>query len=443
MLRVKSRGDVVADMPNRALTDEAPVYQRPIAEPGVSARTSQRSISASDAAASARRRRCRRARASRALLRASPDHRQQALDLPPVRSHGADQHHHAAGLRRRRRAHEGHVARAGDVGRWQRPLLLLDPRQRRDARGRRGGAQRRVRGRAPARRDQLPQLRQSRAARDHVAVRRGRRKASARPAARSTRRSPAATSASTTRPTAARFYPTPVIGVVGLLERRPTACSARRFPERRRCDIVLLGEGRGELGGSEYLKIAHGVVRGRAAGARSRARAGAAAARWSRWPTREPDSIGARLRRRRPGDRAGRVLLRHRGHRRGASIDAAGASSDASGVSDWRRRSSASPRRACSCASRPDDVARAARARRTAAGVPAVCIGRTGGSPSADRRRRRAVVDRLPRGRGGGTPGTCAIARCFEKRVALNDMDKFQARNAASSASSATPRPPT
>src|SRR2546430_1976781 len=33
MLRVKHRGEVVAEIPNRALTDEAPVYRRPIAEP--------------------------------------------------------------------------------------------------------------------------------------------------------------------------------------------------------------------------------------------------------------------------------------------------------------------------------------------------------------------------------------------------------------------------
>ena len=32
-LRVKNRGEVVADIPNRALTDEAPVYQRPMARP--------------------------------------------------------------------------------------------------------------------------------------------------------------------------------------------------------------------------------------------------------------------------------------------------------------------------------------------------------------------------------------------------------------------------
>ena len=33
MLRVKERGAVVAEIPNPALTDEAPVYDRPMAEP--------------------------------------------------------------------------------------------------------------------------------------------------------------------------------------------------------------------------------------------------------------------------------------------------------------------------------------------------------------------------------------------------------------------------
>jgi phosphoribosylformylglycinamidine synthase len=56
------------------------------------------------------------------------------------------------------------------------------------------------------------------------------------------------------------IYPTPVIGVVGLLEHADRVVS-RRF-QSPGDTIVLLGEGHGELGGSEYLKVAHGVVRG-------------------------------------------------------------------------------------------------------------------------------------------------------------------------------------
>jgi phosphoribosylformylglycinamidine synthase len=56
------------------------------------------------------------------------------------------------------------------------------------------------------------------------------------------------------------IYPTPVIGVVGLLEDASRVVS-RSFKEHG-SDIVLLGEDRGELGGSEYLKTMHGVVAG-------------------------------------------------------------------------------------------------------------------------------------------------------------------------------------
>src|SRR5262249_40144948 len=52
----------------------------------------------------------------------------------------------------------------------------------------------------------------------------------------------------------------PIIGVIGLLEHADRVVS-RRFQESGDA-IVLLGEGHGELGGSEYLKNAYGLVRG-------------------------------------------------------------------------------------------------------------------------------------------------------------------------------------
>src|SRR5438094_9167441 len=56
------------------------------------------------------------------------------------------------------------------------------------------------------------------------------------------------------------IYPTPIVGVVGLLEHADRVVS-RRF--RHEGDaIILLGDDRGELGGSEYLKVVHGLVRG-------------------------------------------------------------------------------------------------------------------------------------------------------------------------------------
>jgi phosphoribosylformylglycinamidine synthase len=56
------------------------------------------------------------------------------------------------------------------------------------------------------------------------------------------------------------IYPTPTIGVVGLLEHADRVVS-RRFRESGDA-IVLLGTDRGELGGSEYLKVVHDLVRG-------------------------------------------------------------------------------------------------------------------------------------------------------------------------------------
>jgi phosphoribosylformylglycinamidine synthase len=56
------------------------------------------------------------------------------------------------------------------------------------------------------------------------------------------------------------IYPTPIIGVVGLLEHADRVIS-RSFKAAGDA-IVLLGQGRGELGGSEYLKVAYDVVQG-------------------------------------------------------------------------------------------------------------------------------------------------------------------------------------
>jgi phosphoribosylformylglycinamidine synthase len=58
------------------------------------------------------------------------------------------------------------------------------------------------------------------------------------------------------------IYPTPVIGVVGLIEDSArTLARTFRAPDS---DILLLGRGRAELGASEYLKRVHGLVAGEA-----------------------------------------------------------------------------------------------------------------------------------------------------------------------------------
>jgi phosphoribosylformylglycinamidine synthase len=56
------------------------------------------------------------------------------------------------------------------------------------------------------------------------------------------------------------IYPTPIIGVVGVLE-DASRVVARAF-RGEGDEIVLLGEGFDELGGSEYLKVVHRTVKG-------------------------------------------------------------------------------------------------------------------------------------------------------------------------------------
>jgi len=54
--------------------------------------------------------------------------------------------------------------------------------------------------------------------------------------------------------------PTPVIGIVGLIDDADTAL--RRAFRTAGDVVILLGESRDELGGSEYLKVMHGLIRG-------------------------------------------------------------------------------------------------------------------------------------------------------------------------------------
>jgi phosphoribosylformylglycinamidine synthase len=56
------------------------------------------------------------------------------------------------------------------------------------------------------------------------------------------------------------IYPTPVLGVVGLLE-DASRTTTRSF-KREGASIVLLGDNRGELGGTEYLATMHRLVAG-------------------------------------------------------------------------------------------------------------------------------------------------------------------------------------
>ena len=56
------------------------------------------------------------------------------------------------------------------------------------------------------------------------------------------------------------IYPTPIIGVVGVIEDAERVVS-RTFKQAGD-EVVLLGDAHGELGGSEYLKVVQGLVQG-------------------------------------------------------------------------------------------------------------------------------------------------------------------------------------
>jgi phosphoribosylformylglycinamidine synthase len=58
------------------------------------------------------------------------------------------------------------------------------------------------------------------------------------------------------------ILPTPVLGVVGVIDDASKVVT-RTF-KRAGTAVVLLGVSRGELGGSEYLKTLHGLIRGSA-----------------------------------------------------------------------------------------------------------------------------------------------------------------------------------
>ena len=87
-LRVLQHGEIVAEIPNQALTDDAPVYKRPLArwEPPVP-REMPEHIQAQ--------RRWRFYSKSEAASR-QPEYLRQALGLAAIRSHGADQHRGSA-----------------------------------------------------------------------------------------------------------------------------------------------------------------------------------------------------------------------------------------------------------------------------------------------------------------------------------------------------------
>jgi phosphoribosylformylglycinamidine synthase subunit PurL len=264
MLRVKERGTVVAEIPNRALTDEAPVYRRPMTEPEYLREVQQLSL---DDLGSPERLALQRSGGARGsqpsdvllALLGSPtiaskkwiyrqyDHmvRTNTINLPG----------HGAGVVRIKGTDRALAMSVDGNGRYS----YLDPYR---------GAMLAV---AEAARNVACAGARPLAATNCLNFGNPERPAIMWQFAKAVEGIGAACRALDVPITGGNvslynetdgkaIYPTPIIGVVGLLEHADRVVS-RRFHETGDT-IVLLGTGRGELGGSEYLKVVHDLVRG-------------------------------------------------------------------------------------------------------------------------------------------------------------------------------------
>ena len=144
-MRVLQHGEVVAEIPNEALTDDAPVYKRPLErwEPPVPREMPEhvKLAETSDLTGNLKR------------LLASPNICGKRWIWQQYDSHGADQYRRRPGRGRCwSDPHQGNAARAGHGARWQRTLVLSRSAAGRDARRGRSRAQRGLRRRDSDRR---------------------------------------------------------------------------------------------------------------------------------------------------------------------------------------------------------------------------------------------------------------------------------------------------
>jgi phosphoribosylformylglycinamidine synthase len=254
MLRVRNRGEIVAEIPNRALTDEAPVYRRPMETPGYLAEAQRLDLDnvASDSS---------RIAAGEVLLKllANPnvaskhwvyrqyDHmvRTNTVNLPGL----------GAGVVRIKDTDRALAMSVDGNGRY----CLLDPKL---------GAMLAV---AEAARNVACTGARPLATTNCLNFGNPERPAIMWQLAKAVEGLGAACRAldvpitggnvSLYNETDGRaIQPTPIIGVVGLLDHVDHVVTTRF--QRAGDLIVLLGEGRGELGGSLYLEQVHGLVRG-------------------------------------------------------------------------------------------------------------------------------------------------------------------------------------
>ncbi len=250
MLRVKERGVVVAEIPNRALTDEAPVYRRPMREPEY-LRQAQTldldSLAAGDQHAALRALLGSPTIASKKWIYRQYDHmvRTNTINLPGL----------GAGVVRIKGTDRALAMSVDGNGRY----CYLDPYR---------GAMLAV---AEAARNVACSGARPLAATNCLNFGNLERPGIMWQFARAVEGIGAACRALDVPITGGNvslynetdgkaIYPTPTIGVVGLLEHADHVVS-RRFQESGDA-ILLLGEGHGEFGGSEYLKVMHDLVRG-------------------------------------------------------------------------------------------------------------------------------------------------------------------------------------
>jgi phosphoribosylformylglycinamidine synthase len=251
MLRVKQNGVVVAEVPNRALTDEAPVYNRPFHEPA--GREELRQI-------------------PRALLKPIPAVREAFMTLlgaPTVASKRWIYRQYDHMVRTNTIAPAGAGAGVVRVKGTDRALamstdgngrfVLLDPRQ--GARLALAEAARNVACAGGVPIGATNCLNFGNPERPEIMWQFAEAVAGLGEACRALDVPITGGNVSLYNETDGRaILPTPVIGVVGLIEDAASLVT-RVFPAAG-LDIVLLGENHGELGGSEYLKTIHGLVRG-------------------------------------------------------------------------------------------------------------------------------------------------------------------------------------
>ena len=251
MLRVKHHGEVVAEIPNRALTDEAPVYKRPMARPADLDEMQQLALDTLVDTASGSTTLLRLLAtgniASKQWLYRQYDHMVQTntVNLPGV----------GAGVVRIKGTDRALAMSVDCNGRYG----VLDPKQ-----GAKLAVAEAARNVACAGATPLATtncLNFGNPEKPNIMWQFGQAVEGIGEACRALDVPITGGNVSLYNETDGKaIYPTPTIGIVGMIDHADRVLT-RRFT----CSgdvILLLGEGLGELGGSEYLKTVHGLVRG-------------------------------------------------------------------------------------------------------------------------------------------------------------------------------------